>query len=77
MLGRLNAAYGPCPDRPQKPVVLVLDNGPIHTRKASRAALVDELILRKALGWLWDPLGDVYSASDDNPAAAFGLTWGQ
>jgi transposase len=39
LLGRLDAAYGPCPGRPQKPVVLVLDNGPIHTSKASRAAL--------------------------------------
>ena len=39
LLGRLDAAYGPCPGRPQRPVVLVLDNGPIHTSKASRAAL--------------------------------------
>jgi transposase len=38
-LGRLDALYGPCPPRPRKPVVLVLDNGPIHTSKASRAAL--------------------------------------
>ena len=37
--GRLDAAYGPCSGRPQQPVVLVLDNGPIHTSKASRAAL--------------------------------------
>jgi transposase len=39
LLGRLDASYGPCPARPNKPVVLVLDNGPIHTSKASRAAL--------------------------------------
>jgi hypothetical protein len=39
LLGRLDAAYGPCPGRPRKPVILVLDNGPIHTSKASRAAL--------------------------------------
>jgi transposase len=39
LLGRLDALYGPCPGRPQKPVVLVLDNGPIHTSKASQAAL--------------------------------------
>ena len=39
LLGRLDAADGPCPDRPPKPVVLVLDNGPIQTSKASRAAL--------------------------------------
>lgn len=39
LLGRLDASYGPCPGRQQRPVVLVLDNGPIHTSKASRAAL--------------------------------------
>ncbi|MGH7097361.1 MAG: IS630 family transposase [Stellaceae bacterium] len=39
LLGRLDAVYGSCPGRPQKPVILVLDNGPIHTSKASRAAL--------------------------------------
>jgi transposase len=38
-LGRLDASYRPCPARQHKPVVLVLDNGPIHTSKASRAAL--------------------------------------
>jgi transposase len=38
-LSRLDASYGPCPGRPDKPVVFVLDNGPIHTSKASRAAL--------------------------------------
>jgi len=37
-LGRLDAIYGPCPGRLDKPVVLVLDNGPIHTSKASIAA---------------------------------------
>lgn len=41
LLGRLDAIYGPCPGRPQKPVILVLDNGPIHTSKASRAALAE------------------------------------
>jgi hypothetical protein len=30
---------GPKPGQCQKPVVLVLDNGPIHTSKATRAAL--------------------------------------
>ncbi len=39
LLGRLDAAYGPCAARPNKPVALVLDNGPIHTSKASQAAL--------------------------------------
>ena len=38
-LNRLDTVYGPCPGRPDKPVVLVLDNGPIHTSKASQAAL--------------------------------------
>jgi hypothetical protein len=39
-LGRLDAIYGPGPGRrPDKPVVFVLDNGPIHTSKASQAAL--------------------------------------
>jgi transposase len=38
-LGRLDAIYGPCRGRPDKPVVLVLDNGPIHTSKLSTAAL--------------------------------------
>ncbi len=40
-LGRLDASYGPGPGRRDKPVVFVLDNGPIHTSKASRAALAD------------------------------------
>jgi transposase len=39
LLDRLDAVYGPCLGRPQKPVILVLDNGPIHTSKTSRAAL--------------------------------------
>jgi DDE superfamily endonuclease len=39
LLGRLDAIYGPCPGRHDKPVVFVLDNGPIHISKASRAAL--------------------------------------
>jgi hypothetical protein len=38
-LGRLDAIYRPCQGRPDKPVVLVLDNGPIHISQASRAAL--------------------------------------
>jgi transposase len=35
-LGRL---YGPKPAQPVTPVVLALDNGPIHTSKATLAAL--------------------------------------
>ena len=39
LLRRLDELYGPRPGRQTKPVILVLDNGPIHTSKASRAAL--------------------------------------
>ena len=49
-LGRLDTLYGPCPGRRQKPVVLVLDNGPIHTSKASRAALAERAWL--TIEWL-------------------------
>jgi len=38
-LEQLDALYGPQPGRQAKPVVLVEDNGPIHTSKRSRAAL--------------------------------------
>jgi len=38
-LEQLDRLYGPRPGRRRKPVVLVLDNGPIHLSKASRAAL--------------------------------------
>jgi transposase len=38
-LEQLDQLYGPRPGRPVKPVVLVEDNGPIHTSKVSRAAL--------------------------------------
>ena len=39
LLERLDELYGPRPEHTTKPVVLVLDNGPIHTSKLSRAAL--------------------------------------
>lgn len=39
LLECLDQRYAPRPDRPSRPVVLVLDNGPVHTSKASRAAL--------------------------------------
>ncbi len=39
LLEDLDRRYGPQPGRDGKPVVLVLDHGPIHTSKASRAAL--------------------------------------
>lgn len=39
LLEDLDRRYGPQPGRDPKPVVLVLDHGPIHTSKATRAAL--------------------------------------
>jgi transposase len=39
LLGWLDRGYAPRPGRTSRPVVLVLGNGPIHTSKASRAAL--------------------------------------
>ena len=38
-LARLDDSTAPVPAARMKPVVIVLDNGPIHTSKASRAAL--------------------------------------
>lgn len=40
-LQALDRLYGPRPGTPTKPVVLVLDNGPIHVSKVSRAALAE------------------------------------
>jgi transposase len=39
LLEQIDQRYGPKPGLPNKPIVLVLDNGPIHTSKATRAAL--------------------------------------
>ena len=39
LLELLDRAYGPQPGQERKPIVLVLDNGPIHTSKASLTAL--------------------------------------
>jgi len=41
LLRRLDWRYGPQPGCKRLPVVLVLDNGPVHTSKASRAALAE------------------------------------
>ena len=41
LLDQIDTQYGPTPDRATKPIVLVLDNGPIHTSKATRAALAE------------------------------------
>jgi DDE superfamily endonuclease len=38
-LEQIDVLYGPMPGRVSKPVVLVEDNGPIHTSKRSQAAL--------------------------------------
>jgi transposase len=38
-LDEIDHRYGPRPGRPTKPVVLVLDNGPIHTSKLTTKAL--------------------------------------
>jgi transposase len=40
-LEQLDRLYGPKPGQPTKPVVLVEDNGPIHTSKLSRSALAE------------------------------------
>ncbi len=39
LLERIDAAYGPRPGRISQHVVLVQDNGPVHTSKLSRQAL--------------------------------------
>jgi transposase len=39
LLERLDALYAPRPGMPMRPVVLVLDNGPVHVSKATAAAL--------------------------------------
>lgn len=39
LLERIDRDHSPKPGRPFTPVVMVIDNGPIHTSKASRAAL--------------------------------------
>ncbi len=38
-LEQLDRRYGPRPGRRRRPVVLALDNGPVHLSRASRAAL--------------------------------------
>jgi transposase len=39
LVERLDHLYGPKPGEERKPVRIVLDNGPVHTSKATRAAL--------------------------------------
>src|SRR3954471_22962824 len=50
LLGRLDHAYGPTPRREDRPVVLVLDTGPIHTSEAATKALAARPWLR--VEWL-------------------------
>jgi hypothetical protein len=55
-LQALDYLYGPKPGTPIKPVVMVLDNGPIHVSKATRAALAERA------HWLtveWLPKNDI------------------
>ncbi|MCA3438737.1 MAG: transposase [Rhodobacter sp.] len=47
-LENLDHPCGPKPGQPQNPVVIVLDNGPIHTSKATRAALSAHWL---SVGW--------------------------
>lgn len=41
LLERLDRIHGPRPAATCKPVTIVLDNGPVHTSKATRAALAE------------------------------------
>ena len=41
LLAEVDQRWGPRPGEAIRPVVLVLDNGPIHTSKATRAALAE------------------------------------
>ena len=41
LLEELDRRWGPSPGQAMRPVILVLDNGPIHTSKATRAALAE------------------------------------
>jgi DDE superfamily endonuclease len=41
LLEELDRRWGPRPGEVTRPVVLVLDNGPVHTSKATRAALAE------------------------------------
>jgi DDE superfamily endonuclease len=41
LLDEIDRRYGPQPGRAERPLVLVLDNGPIHTSKLTRKALAE------------------------------------
>ena len=41
LLAEIDRRWGPRPGEAMRPVVLVLDNGPIHTSKATRTALAE------------------------------------
>ena len=51
LLAEIDQRWGPRPGQAPRPVVLVLDNGPIHTSKATRAALA-ERAHRLTVEWL-------------------------
>jgi DDE superfamily endonuclease len=40
-LAEIDRRWGPTPGEAMRPVILVLDNGPVHTSKAARAALAE------------------------------------
>jgi hypothetical protein len=85
LLEELDRRYGPQLGVVLKPVVLVLDNGPIHTSKASRAALAArahwltvEWLPKYApelndIEGVWRDLKRKHSAS----AVLLGLGWGE
>ncbi len=50
LLACVDRSYGPRPGRASRPVALVLDNGPIHTSRASTKALAARLWL--TVEWL-------------------------
>lgn len=51
LLEEIDRRYGPRPGQAVKPVVMVLDNGPIHVSRATRAALAARAH-RLAVEWL-------------------------
>jgi hypothetical protein len=69
LLACLDRSYGPRPDRASRPMVLVLDNGPIHTGKASSKVLATRPWLR--IEWLprYAPQGERHRAFLARPEA--------
>ena len=55
LLEQLDRAYGPVPGQARTPVVLVLDNGAIHTSKATATATATALAARPGITVEWLP----------------------